>query len=60
MIITAKELYLIASTPERECWICEELIKHSIKNLDDTFLIPENYLKNNLDIREHLRQIIGK
>ena len=36
MIITTKELYLIASTPKKECWICEDLIDHSIKNLDFT------------------------
>jgi hypothetical protein len=45
MIITATELNLIASTPQRECWICEDLINHSIKNLDNSFLIPEYYLK---------------
>jgi len=60
MIITAEELYLIASTPKRECWICEDLIDHSIKNLDNTFLIPEDYLNNNENIREHLKQIIKR
>jgi hypothetical protein len=60
MIITAKELNLIASTPEKECWICEDLINHSIKNLDNSFLIPENYLENDIGIREHLKQLIGR
>ena len=60
MIITAKELNLIASTPQKECWICEDLINHSIKNLDNSFLIPENYLENDIGIREHLKQLIGR
>jgi hypothetical protein len=60
MIITSKELYLISSTPEKECWVCEDLIKHCYKNLDNSFLIPDDYLANNLDIREHLRQIIKR
>lgn len=60
MIITKKELNLIASTPQNECWICENIIKHIYTNLSDKKEISEIYLRNNFDIREHLRQIINK
>jgi len=53
MKIPAKELNLIASTPERECWICEDF-------LNTPFLISDDYLKNDIGIKEHLRQIIDR
>jgi len=61
MIITEKERDLIASTPQRECWICEDIINHIRVNYrGKNFFIPEYYLKEAFGIREHLRQIIHR
>jgi hypothetical protein len=60
MIITTKELNLIASTPNKECWICEDLIEHTNIDLEGKRDIDELYLRENPDVREHLRQIIGR
>jgi hypothetical protein len=60
MIITLKERDLIASTPQKECWICEDILNHIHITLTGKLDIWGDYLRNNTDIREHLRQIIGR
>ena len=60
MKITMKELELIASTPENECFICNDILYHIESNEDNENIIPESYFKRNPDVREHLRQIIKR
>ena len=60
MKITVKENNLINSTPEKECWLCNEISENIICNGKDSFAIDDNYLSYNSDIREHLKQLIGR
>ena len=60
MKITLKELELIASTPENECCICNDILYHIEINEDGERNIPEVYFKKNPDVRKHLRQIIKR
>jgi len=60
MKITLKELELIASTPENECFVCSEIIQNIHINLEGQREIYGDYLRKNPDVREHLRQIIKR
>ena len=59
MIITWPELKLIASTNQKECQICEEILNNTI-NVLNTPVVSDEYLEQNKDVREHLKQIIGR
>jgi len=56
--LTKEEVLLIASTPPRECWICDYLVEQVEKD-EEGYYIPESKLFDE-GIREHLNQIIGK
>jgi len=60
MKISLKELELIASTPENECFICNDILYYIEINEEGERNIPEVYFKKNPDVREHLRQIIKR
>ena len=61
MRISKKELDLIASTPKKECWICQDIIRHTKRLIFiKGFVVEEKYLKENTSIKEHLRQIIRR
>jgi hypothetical protein len=60
MKISLKELELISSTPENECFLCNDILYHIEINPDGEREISDIYFKRNPDIREHLRQIIKR
>ena len=60
MKISAKELELIASTPEEECAICNDIIEKMGIDHRGNRHISTKWLQKNPDIKEHLRQIIGR
>lgn len=60
MKISLKELELIASTPENECFICKEIIENVCTDLEGNKYISSFYLRHNPDVREHLKQILKR
>ncbi len=52
------EWRLIASTPEGECWICDELC-NSVEKDDKGSFIPTSAIYDD-GIKEHLQQIVGR
>lgn len=56
--ITEKELNLIASTPPKECWICDELIKNTFTTKDGRRYL--RYSQMDDSFIEHLEQIINR
>lgn len=58
LYITEEERNLIASTPERECWICDELINNINKDKTGYFLKKKKLVEGG--IKEHLKQILNR
>lgn len=56
--ITENERNLIASTPQKECWICD-LFSNNIRKNNNGFFISENTFSDD-GIVEHLHQIIRR
>ena len=54
MKLTQNEIFMIASTPSTECWICDEIINHIVGGEIDDGWLNEN------GFRDHLRQVIGR
>jgi hypothetical protein len=55
--ITKTERRLIASTPERECWICDEIVSNIQKDKKGYYLNKKWIKKEGFG--DHLAQIIG-
>jgi len=56
--LSSDEVKIIASTPKRECWICNDLINNINKDENGYFLKEKNIIDDGIE--EHLKQILNK
>jgi hypothetical protein len=54
-----KNYRLISSTPAKECWICDELVKHTIQLGSGKVGIEKKWLESE-GFKEHLSQLLRK
>lgn len=56
--ISKEERKLIASTPSRECWICD-LFSNNVRKNKNGYFIPEKILSDD-GLVEHIEQIVRR
>ncbi len=54
--LTERNFNVIAQTPKKECWICDELLKLVEKDKEGYFILETNI--DDQGIKEHLRQLL--
>jgi ssDNA-binding Zn-finger/Zn-ribbon topoisomerase 1 len=59
VILTEENIKWISATPPTECWICDDILKHSIYMGKGKNAISKKYLKDE-GFEEHLAQIVGE